>query len=218
MNLEVLWKDYKFPSCDNCKKDCGKYEYDNLCSNLNYLKNYGQEYFDRMKESFEELNKLNNNKLTIFSFGCGCNLDYFAGIEVFKNNLSYIGVDNTDWAIKEIKAYKNLLKNEIKNNFKYNEGIKLLSVVPNNAVVCFFNSLNDILQNTKNLKEDLVDSLERKSNFYIVCNYTRGGNHTFAWNEECFLKSLCNKLKDRFSIKQLEILSGEGIIISGSKK
>ena len=108
MNLEVLWKDYKFPSCDNCKKDCGKYEYDNLCSNLNYLKNYGQEYFDRMKESFEELNKLNNNKLTIFSFGCGCNLDYFAGIEVFKNNLSYIGVDNTDWAIKEIKAYKNL--------------------------------------------------------------------------------------------------------------
>ena len=86
------------------------------------------------------------------------------------------------------------------------------------AVVCFFNSLNDILQNTKNLKEDLVDSLERKSNFYIVCNYTRGGNHTFAWNEECFLKSLCNKLKDRFSIKQLEILSGEGIIISGSKK
>ena len=218
MNIEVLWKDYKFPSCDTCKKNCGKYEYDNLCSNLNYLKNYGQEYFDRMKESLEELSKLNNNKLTIFSFGCGCNLDYIAGIEVFKNNLSYIGVDKTEWAIKDTKAYKNLLNNETKNNFKYGEGVKLLSVVPSNAVVCFFNSLNDILQNTKELKEDLLNSLERKSNFYIVCNYTRGGNHVIAWNEECFLKSLVNKLKNRFSIKQLGILGGEGIIISGNRK
>ena len=58
MDVEILWKYYKFPSCDNCKKSCGKYQYDNLCSNLNYLKNYGQEYFDRMKESFEELNTL----------------------------------------------------------------------------------------------------------------------------------------------------------------
>lgn len=217
MNVDVLWKNYKFPNCENCKKDCGKYKYDNLCSNLNYLKNYGQEYFDRMKESFEELNKLNNNKMTIFTFGYGCNLDYFAGTEVF-NNLSYIGVDNTEWAIKETKTYKNLSNNEIKNNFNYNEGIKLLSIVPNNVVVCFFNSLNDILQNTNELKSDLVESLERKSNFYIICNYTRGGNHTLAWNEECFLKSLCNKLRENFSIKRLEILRGEGIIISGNRK
>lgn len=217
MNVDVLWKNYKFPDCENCKKDCGKYEYDNLCSNLNYLKNYGQEYFDRMKESFEELNKLNNNKMTIFTFGCGCNLDYFTGGEVF-SNMSYIGVDNTEWAIKETKNYKNLSNNEIKNNFNYNEGVKLLSVVPSNVVVCFFNSLNDILQNTKELKSDLVESLERKSNFYIICNYTRGGNHTLAWNEEFFLKSLCNKLREKFSIKQLEILNGEGIIISGNRK
>lgn len=89
---------------------------------------------------------------------------------------------------------------------------------PSNVVVCFFNSLNDILQNTKELKSDLVESLERKSNFYIVCNYTRGGNHTLAWNKKCFLKFLCNKLMGKFSIKQLEILKGEGIIISGNKK
>ncbi len=148
MNVEILWKDYKFPSCEKCKKNCGKYEYNNLCSNLNYLKDYGQEYFDRMKESFEELNKLNNNKLTIFSFGCGCNLDYMASMEVYEN-MSYIGVDNTQWSIKETRAYKNLFCDENNNNFNYNEGIKLLSIVHGNVVVCFFNSLNDILQNKK---------------------------------------------------------------------
>lgn len=105
-----------------------------------------------------------------------------------------------------------------KKNLNYYEGLRLLSIVPNNAVICFFNSLNDIINNKEQFKKDLLDSISIKTNFYIICNYTRGGNHTLAWNEECFLKDLCKELRKNFQIKQLEILNGEGIIISGIRK
>lgn len=218
MKIENLWKNYKFPNCENCKRDCGKYEYDNLCSNLNYLKNYGDEYYERMKESFAELAKVIKDKIVVFSFGCGCSLDYLAGKEIFENNFSYFGVDECEWAVKDTSAYKNLDEYMPKKNLNYYEGLRLLSIVPNNAVICFFNSLNDIMNNKKDLKKDLLETMSIKTNFQIICNYTRGGNHTLAWNEECFLKDLCKNLRSKFQIKQLEILNGEGIIISGTRK
>lgn len=96
MEIKNLWGKYKFPNCDTCKKDCGKYKYNNLCSNLNYLKNYGEEYYNRMKESFEELSKITKNKVIIFSFGCGPSLDYLASKEIFQSDFSYFGVDECE--------------------------------------------------------------------------------------------------------------------------
>lgn len=83
MKIEKLWEGYRFPKCENCKKDCtGHLDYDNLCSNLNYLKEYAQRNYDKNKESFVELKKIVGNKNpTIFSFGCGLGLDYIGATE-----------------------------------------------------------------------------------------------------------------------------------------
>ena len=81
MKFESLWNGYKFPSCETCKKDCqGHLDYGNLCSNLNYLKDYVQVNYGKNKESFDSLKRLTtNNKLNIFSFGCGLGFDYIGG-------------------------------------------------------------------------------------------------------------------------------------------
>ena len=101
---------------------------------------------------------------------------------------------------------------------KFIDGISLLKIAVERVAICFFNSLNDILNNQKDLKYKLVSSLSSKRNFAIVCNFTRGGNHTLAWNEECFLNDCCKELKKHFLMKRIDILGGEGIIILGDKK
>ena len=59
MKISKLWEGYKFPKCEQCKKDCaGHLKYDNLCSNLNYLQEYGEKNFIKNKDSFVELKKL----------------------------------------------------------------------------------------------------------------------------------------------------------------
>lgn len=218
MNIDKLWKTHTFQNCDSCDKKCGKYKYDNLCSNLNYLKNYGEEYYSRMKKTFEELLNITRERIVVFSFGCGCSLDYLALKETFNNNFSYFGIDECEWAVKATNEYKALSENMPKENLKFIDGINLLSVSSNNPVVCFFNSLNDILNNRNYLKEELLSAFSGKTNFYIVCNFTRGGNHVLAWNEERFLKKLCKALRKNYQVKQLEILGGEGIIIIGKRK
>lgn len=48
MKFDSLWNGYKFPSCDTCKKDCqGHLDYGNLCSNLNYLKDYAEANYEK---------------------------------------------------------------------------------------------------------------------------------------------------------------------------
>ena len=73
MNIEKLWLGFKFPDCEECKQDCqGRLGYNNLCSNLNYLKKYGEKNYMKNKDSFIELKKiLGAQTPTIFSFGCG---------------------------------------------------------------------------------------------------------------------------------------------------
>lgn len=217
MKIKKLWESYRFPNCDNCDKKCGKYKYNDLCSNLNYLKNYGEEYFERMKESFEELKKIAGKKMIVFSLGCECSLDYIAGKELF-DEFSYFNIDECEWAIKDTQIYKQLENEMPQKNLNLKEGLQFLKLSQKNVSLCFFNSLNDIMNNVDNLKELVLDSLKHKQNFYIVCNYTRGGNHVLAWNEECFLKDLCKELRKVYTIKRFEILGGEGIIIKGESK
>ena len=51
MNIEKLWLGFKFPDCEECKQDCqGRLGYNNLCSNLNYLKKYGEKNYMKNKD------------------------------------------------------------------------------------------------------------------------------------------------------------------------
>lgn len=149
MEIKKLWEGYKFPSCENCKKDCqGHLDYDNLCANLNYFKEYVEKNYEKNKESFIELKKItNNSKLSIFSFGCGLGLDYVGAKEVFGDNMNYFGIDECEWKFKETKNYKNF-EPKLPKTVKFDEGIFLLTATPENAVLCFFNSLFTISNNT----------------------------------------------------------------------
>lgn len=84
-----------------------------------------------------------------------------------------------------------------------------------NPVICFFNSLFTI-SNNSNLKEDLVKALENKNNFYIIYDYTINNNYHMPKEEMDFLKSLRRKLNS-FHYNSFEILDGKGIIMSGRK-
>ena len=69
MQISKLWEAYKFLRCEQCKKDCaGHLNYVNLCSNLNYLYEYGEKNYIKNKESLVELKKIMGSKTpTIFS-------------------------------------------------------------------------------------------------------------------------------------------------------
>ncbi len=165
MNIENLWECYKFPRCENCQKDCkGHLDYQNLCANLNYLKEYGEKNYEKNKESFEELKKiLGNRKPNIFSFGCGLGLDCVAANEVFEKGYKYYGIDNSDWKIKETENYKNF-EPHLPKTMKYDDGIFFLNIFSEDIVLCFFNSLFTISNNSDLLK-DLVNVLQKKEKF-----------------------------------------------------
>ena len=72
-----------------------------------YLKDYAEVNYEKNKESFNSLKRLTtNNKINIFSFGCGLGLDYIGANEIFGNNFNYYGIDEGDWVIKKTNAYK----------------------------------------------------------------------------------------------------------------
>ena len=165
MEIKKLWEKYKFPNCDNCEKDCkGRLDYNNLCANLNYLKEYAEYNYEKNKESFEELKNLTkNDSLYIFSFGCGLGLDYIGAKGVLVGDIKYYGIDKCNWAIKRTESYKNF-QPKLPKTIKYDEGIFLLTAVNENAVICFFNSLFTI-SNNSDLEDQLVEALRNKKNF-----------------------------------------------------
>jgi len=215
MKIDKLWEGYKFPSCEKCKKDCaGHLDYDNLCSNLNYLKEYAEKNFEKNKESFIELKKIIGNKTpTIFSFGCGLGLDYVGATEVFGKDIKYYGIDECDWAIKKTDNYKDF-EPKLPTTIKYKVGSYLLNGRQENLVVCFFNSLFTI-SNNSNLEKELLEALKNQDNFYLVCDYTINSNYHMPKEEQDFIDNLINKLKNRFRFKKIDILEGRGIIVYG---
>lgn len=150
MEIKKLWQGYKFQKCKVCKKECaGHLKYDNLCSNLNYLEEYGEKNYIKNKESFFELKKILGNKTpTIFSFGCGIGLDYIGAKEVFGKDVEYYGIDECEWAIAKTNNYKNFSPH-LPKTIKFNTGVFLLNANQKNLVLCFFNSLFTISENTK---------------------------------------------------------------------
>ena len=218
MKIEDLWKGYNYPKCENCKKDCsGRLDYDNLCSNINYLKEYAVKNYEKNKESFQELkNIMGDNLPTIYSFGCGIGLDYLGAKEVFGQNFKYYGIDECNWAITKTENYKNFTP-QLPHTLKFDVGTFLLAGKNENPIICFFNSLFTISNNT-NLQKELIEMLENKDNFYIICDYKINNNYHMPKVEQDFLKSLIQKLKNRFNFKRFEILDGKGIIIYGKRK
>ena len=91
-----------------------------------------------------------------------------------------------------------------------------MTAVNENAVICFFNSLFTI-SNNSDLEDQLVEALRNKKNFYIICNYTINSNFHLPKEEKDFLNNLKNRVRGNFKIKCFEILDGKGIILQGSK-
>lgn len=84
-------------------------------------------------------------------------------------------------------------------------------------MLCFFNSLFTITNNTEDLQKKLFDSLQNKKNFYIVCDYTINSNYHMPKEEQDFINKLLNRLSGQFKFKRFEILGGDGIIIYGER-
>ena len=85
-----------------------------------------------------------------------------------------------------------------------------------NLVLCFFNSLFTISENT-DLDKLLMTALKNQDGFYLVCDYTVNSNFHMPSTEQDFISSLIKKLKPYFKINCFEIIDGKGIIISGRK-
>ena len=152
---------------------------------------------------------------TIFSFGCGIALDYLCAVEVFGNDVKYYGIDECDWTIKETAAYKNF-EPKLPKTIKFDSGRFLLNLDYENLVICFFNSLFTISNNT-DLEEVLIEALENKHDFYIICNCTINNNYHMPKEEQDFIDNLTKALSKDFRFKSFEILDGKGIIVYGSK-
>lgn len=218
MKIEKLWENYKFPTCEKCKKDCsGRLNYDNLCSNLNYLKKYAENNYIKNRESFLELKNLIKDKTpTLFSFGCGLGLEYIGATEVFGKDVKYFGIDECDWAIKSTNAYIDF-EPKLPKTIKSKTGLFLLNGKQSNLVLCFFNSLFSI-SNNSNLDKELIQPLKNQDKFYLVCDYTINNNYHLPKEEYDFIQKLMYNLKNYFRFKKIDILDGKGIIIYGVKK
>lgn len=217
MEISKLWENYNFPECETCKKTCaGHLQYDNLCSNINYLKEYGKKNYIKNKKSFEELKKIMTEKHpTIFSFGCGIGLDFLGAKEVFEQPIKYYGIDECKWEISKTDAFKTFTP-RLPDPIKFNIGSFLLNGKQNNLVLCFFNSLFIISENT-NLDRLLFLALKNQEEFYFVCDFTINSNFHMPSTEQKFINSLIKNLKPYFKINRFDILDGKGIIVKGKK-
>lgn len=217
MDINNLLKGYKFAKCESCKKECsGHLDYGNLCSNLNYLEEYGERNYLKNRNSFFELKKLMFNEMpTIFSFGCGLGLDYIGAKEVFGNNLKYYGIEECDWAITKTDNYKTFVP-KLPQTISFEVGSFILSGIHNNTVLCFFNSLFTISENT-DLSTVLFEVLQNREKFYILCDFTINSNYRMPTVERKFIENLMLKLKSKFSFNCLNILDGAGIIVVANK-
>ena len=218
--IEKLWSGYNFSDCDDCNNEgCkGRLDYDNLCSNLNYLKKYGQKNYEKNAETFAELKRImQGEQPTIFLFGAGIALDYIGAVANFGSAVSYLPVEECAWAITQTDAYQDFEPPLPKGNLGFRDGMALLKMIKKNAVICFFNSLFTISENT-DLKEKLVSALSGKTNFYFVINYTMNSSFHLPSTEMKFIDSLIRRMRSAFRFKRYEVLGGNGVIIKGEKK
>ena len=220
VQVEKLWEGIKVNECGNCKNEkCeGRLCYDNLCSNVNYLKMYGRENYEQNRETFVQLKKIMGNETpSIFSFGCGIGLDLIGATEVFGSNGVYYPIDECEWAILKTENYRNFEPRLPKRMLNFKEGMMLLSMTTKNPVLCFFHSLYTIKKEV-DLKSKLISVLKNKRSFYFVCNFTINNHFGPCLNERDFIADLMQELNKTFSLKKFEILNDRGIIISGTKR
>jgi len=219
MKIQELWQGIKTGNCETCGKDCkGKLNYGELCANIKYLKDYAEKNYEKNRETFAKLKKvMGEQKPAIFSFGCGIGLDLLGAKEHFGSDVVYYPIDECKWAICDTENYRNFEPKLPNRIMKFDEGIMMLTITQRNPVLCFFNSIFSITENT-DLKAKLVSTLQMKNNFYIVCNYTVSSDFHLMSVELNFIKELLHELRSVFAFKKIDILGDKGIIISGIRK
>lgn len=131
-------------------------------------------------------------------------------------NYKFPSCDNCNWEIKNTENYLNFEPN-LPKTITFDIGKFLLHANFENLVICFFNSLFTISNNT-DLEEELIKVIRNKNDFYIICDYTINNNFHMRTEEISFLSRLTKKLNNNFKFKQFDILDGRGIIILGKRK
>lgn len=166
MHIKDILQRFSFPVCEKCHRNCkGRLDYNNLCSNYNYIKEYGERNYQKNKESFVALKeKINLPFYNIFSFGCGLGFDFVAATEIFGENIKYFGIDECDWAIKNTSNYKNF-RPKLPKTISLEDGLFLLNAIQENSILCFFNSLFTISNTSEFFFESIVESLNNKKKF-----------------------------------------------------
>ena len=135
--------------------------------------------------------------------------------ELFIQDIDGFPCRHCNWAIKKTNNYKNF-QPKLPKTIEFDVGMFVLNGRVDNPVLCFFNSLFTISNNT-NLEKELINALKTKDNFYLVCDYTINSNYHMPKEEQDFIDKLLRKLKGIFKFKRFEILDGKGIIIVGEK-
>jgi hypothetical protein len=139
IRFEKLWTGLgKFPECEICDKDCkGLLDYNDLCGNVNYLKNYAEKNFEKNNETFIELKKImDEEKPSIFSFGCGLGLECFGARECFGERVIYYPIEECKWAIMDTLNYKNF-EPKLPRIINFDNGMVMLEMTSQNPVLCF---------------------------------------------------------------------------------
>lgn len=121
------------------------------------------------------------------------------------------GIDKCEWAVIKTDNYKNFSP-KLPKTIKFDVGTFLLNGSQDNLVLCFFNSLFTISENT-DLDKLLITALKNQDEFYLVCDYTINSNFHMVAVEQEFIDNLIKKLKQHLKTKRYEILDGKGIII-----
>lgn len=183
MSIKTIWenvKDKKVGVCDFCEKRCNKqqYNYSTLCGNINYLRSYGENYYNTVREAFSKIKDLiHGKKIAVFSFGCGSCIDYPACREYLTDKTQYFPIDIERWPIRDADPYKTFSPKMPKELFSFDDGIKCLTDSVYTPVICFFNALHDILIFAKDgdiNTSKLIEAIKPHSTIFLIVSFTPG--------------------------------------------
>lgn len=203
-----------FPNCESCdrkRENCNIFK--KFSVNIKNFKQFLENRRERTKEGYRVLKKmLGNKKPNIFSFGCGVGADYLGANEIFNNDFNYFGIDDSCHIFRETKAFKAI--DFLPNIFSVNSGIFLLEEQSGFSVVCFFNSLSDMIKQN-NQYEKIFSILTNKNEFIIIFEEVELKNSSVGFK---FLEEFSYKNRNEFEIEVVDFLVNEGIAIHFKRK
>ena len=156
-----------YPNCMTCihkRKNCATFK--KIAQNRENLKEFVFKRRGRAKECYAELKKiLGESSPNLFSFGCGLGIDYMGARAVFRHDMNYFGIENSPPDLKGSKACVTL-KPYLPLTLNSQAGLRILEVIKENCVICFFNSFLNVLGWEDSVK--IFGLLEGKDEFHIL--------------------------------------------------